>query len=175
MITDPTFVKLENAVTDEQGYTFPAGTFYGEMVQHYCDLLCAGINVSDGVNGWYDPDAAKADLKAAKEELDEVVSWPIQIDLVYFAQSDAQRDQAEAYKTSIETVLGAENVVVNLIAAENSADYYACGYLAASGAAGNYDLFYGSGWGPDFGDPSTYLNSFDRAVDGYMLRIMGLF
>ena len=36
-------------------------------------------------------------------------------------------------------------------------------------------MFYGSGWGPDYGDPCTYLNTFDYNVDGYMLKVVGLF
>ena len=175
MYCHPEFVKLENDTTDADGHTFPAGTYYGEMVQYYCDQLGVGINVSDGVNGWYNPDAAVEYLKAAKEELGDSVTYPIQIDVVYYSASDLNTAQAAAYKTSIEKVLGAENVQVNLIEATTSEDFYASGYRASNGEAGNFDMFYGSGWGPDYGDPSSYLNTFKGEGAGYMTKVIGLF
>ena len=145
------------------------------MVQYYCDQLGLGINVSDGVNGWYDADKAKEFLAAAKEELGDSVSYPIQIDVVYYSASDVNTAQAAAYKSVIEEALGADNVQVNLIETTTAEDFYACGYRASNGEAGNYDMFYGSGWGPDYGDPSTYLNTFLGEGAGYMTKVIGLF
>lgn len=175
MYTHPEFVQLENDVTDADGYTFAAGTFYGEMVQHYCDELGMGINVSDGVNGWFDADRAKESLEAAKAELGDSVTFPIQIDVVYYSASDVNTAQAAAYKSVIESNLGAENVQVNLIETTTSEDYYACGYRASNGEAGNFDMFWGSGWGPDYGDPSSYLDTFLGEGAGYMTKVIGLF
>lgn len=175
MYTHPEFVQLENEVTDADGYTFAAGTFYGEMVQHYCDELDMGINVADGVDGWFNPDRAKESLEAAKTELGDSVSFPIQIDLVYYSANDVNTAQAAAYKSVIESTLGAENVQVNLIETTTSEDYYACGYRASNGEAGNFDMFYGSGWGPDFGDPCSYLDTFLGEGAGYMTKVIGLF
>ena len=175
MYTHPEFVSLSADTTDANGHTFPAGTFYGEMVQYYVDELGAKINVSDGVNGWYAPEAAVEYLAAAKEELGDSVSYPIQIDVVYYSPSEAQTAQAQAYKAVIEGCLGAENVQVNLLEATTSEDFYACGYRASNGEAGNFDMFYGSGWGPDFGDPCTYLDTFLGEGAGYMTKVIGLF
>ena len=175
MYTHPEFVKLEGDFTDENGHTFPAGSMFGDLVQYYCDQLGCKINVKDGVDGWYNAAAAKEYLEKAKEELGDKVTWPIKIDVVYYSPSDSNTAQANAYKASIENTLGAENVVVNLVEASEQADFYACGYRARSGEAGNFDMFYGSGWGPDYGDPCTYLNTFDYNVDGYMLKVVGLF
>jgi ABC-type oligopeptide transport system substrate-binding subunit len=36
-------------------------------------------------------------------------------------------------------------------------------------------MFYGSGWGPDYGDPSTYLDTFQGEGAGYMTKVIGLF
>ncbi len=175
MYTHPEFVKLAEDATDESGYTFKAGTFYGEMVQHYLENLGSPIKVQDGIDGWYNPDAAKAALAAAKDELGDTVTWPIQIDVVYYSASDNNTAQAQAYKSVVEQCLGAENVQVNLIEATTSEDFYACGYRASNGEAGNFDMFYGSGWGPDYGDPSTYINTFLGEGAGYMTKVIGLF
>ena len=175
MYTHPEFVKLAEDATDANGHTFPAGTLYGEMVQYYLEQLGNPIKVDDKMDGWYNPEAAKAALEAAKEELGDKVTWPIKIDVTYYSPSDAQTAQANAYKSIMEENLGAENVVVNLIEATTAEDFYACGYRASNGAAGNFDMFYGSGWGPDYGDPSTYINTFLGEGAGYMTKVIGLF
>lgn len=175
MYTHPEFVKLENEVTDKDGHTFPAGTLYGDMVQYYCEQYGMPIDVHDGIDGWYHPEEAKAALEAAKAELGDSVTYPIYIDVVYYSASDAQTAQANAYKSVIEGTLGAENVVVNLVEATTPEDYYASGYRASNGEAGNYDMFYGSGWGPDFGDPCTYLDTFLGEGAGYMTKVIGVF
>lgn len=175
MYTHPEFVKLENEVTDKDGHTFPAGTLYGDMVQYYCEQYGMPIDVHDSIDGWYHPEEAKAALEAAKAELGDSVTYPIYIDVVYYSASDAQTAQANAYKSVIEGTLGAENVVVNLVEATTPEDYYASGYRASNGEAGNYDMFYGSGWGPDFGDPCTYLDTFLGEGAGYMTKVIGVF
>ena len=76
---------------------------------------------------------------------------------------------------SIFSLLVVVMVVMFLIEATTSEDFYACGYRASNGAAGNFDMFYGSGWGPDYGDPSTYLDTFLGYGQGYMTKVIGLF
>ena len=174
MYTHPEFVKIENDVTDKDGHTFPAGTFYGEMVQYYVDQLGAKINVKDATNGWYNPDAAKDYLAKAVEELGDSVTYPINIDVVYYSASDSSVAQAAAYKQTVEAVLG-DKVQVNLVEATTPEDFYASGYRASNGEAGNFDMFYSSGWGPDYGDPSTYLDTFLGEGAGYMTKVIGLF
>ncbi len=175
MYTHPEFVSLENDTTDADGHTFPAGTFFGEMVQYYLEQLGNPTKVADATNGWYNPEAAQAALAAAKEELGDLVTFPIYIDVVYLGTSEVNTAQAQAYKQTVEASLGAENVVVNLIEATTTEDFYACGYRASNGEAGNFDMFYGSGWGPDFGDPCTYLDTFAGDGAGYMTKVIGLF
>ena len=175
MYTHPQFVSITADTTDADGHTFPAGTFFGEMVQYYLEQLGSPINVTDATNGWYNPEAAQAALAAAKEELGDLVTFPIYIDVVYLGTSEVNTAQAQAYKQTVEASLGTDNVVVNLIEATTTEDFYACGYRASNGEAGNFDMFYGSGWGPDFGDPCTYLDTFAGEGAGYMTKVIGLF
>jgi ABC-type oligopeptide transport system substrate-binding subunit len=174
MYTHPQFVQLDADYTDENGHTFPAGTMYGAMVQYYLEQLGSPIIVDDMVDGWFHPEEAKAALEAAKAELGDSVSWPINIDVVYYSANDVITSQANATKKVIEDTLGSDNVVINLVEATTREDYYAAGYRAANGEAGNFDFFYGSGWGPDYGDPSTYLDTL-LTDGGYMLKVLGLF
>ena len=175
MYTHPEFVQLSADTKDADGNEFKAGTMYGEIVQFYLDQMGCEVKVADAIDGWFNPDAAKEYLAKAKEELGDTVSWPIQIDDVYYGASASQAAQAQAYKQKIEETLGAENVIVNLIEATTPEDFYACGYRASNGEAGNFDMFYGSGWGPDYGDPNTYLNTFLGGGAGYMTKVIGLY
>ena len=175
MYTHPEFVQLSEDAKDADGNEFKAGTMYGEIVQFYLDQMGCKVTVADACDGWYNPDAAKEFLAAAKEELGDTVSWPIQIDVVYLGSSANNTAQSQAYKQKVEETLGAENVVVNLIEATTTEDFYACGYRASNGEAGNFDMFYGSGWGPDYGDPNTYLNTFLGGGAGYMTKVIGLY
>jgi len=175
MYTHPEFVQLAADAEDQDGNKFTAGTMYGQLVQFYLDQMDAHIKTEDGIDGWYDPDYAKECLAAAKEELGDTVTWPIQIDVEYLSSAATNTAQAQAVKQVIEDCLGAENVQINLIEATTTDDFYASGYRAANGEAGNFDFFYGSGWGPDYGDPNTYLNTFLGGGAGYMTKVIGLF
>ncbi|MCQ2981344.1 MAG: ABC transporter substrate-binding protein [Treponemataceae bacterium] len=175
MYTSPDFVSLSKTMKDAEGHSFPAGTFYGDMVQYYLNKAGFNVNVADGVDGWYKPEEAKAAMTAAVKELGDTVTYPINIDIVYYSASDVQTAQLAVVKNSIESVLGADKVVVNMIEATTSNDYYACGYRAMTGEAENQDLFYGSGWGPDYGDPKTYLDTMKGYGGGYMSKVIGLF
>jgi len=175
MYTHPEFVQLSSDQKDKDGHEFPAGTMYGEMVQYYVSKLDPNITVADGVDGWYAPEAAKEYLEAAKKELGNTVNWPVTIDIVYYSSAQVNTAQAQAVKQVIEGCLGTENVVINLVEATTSADFYAAGYRASNGEALCQDFFYGSGWGPDFGDPCTYLDTFLGNGAGYMTKVIGLF
>jgi len=176
MYTHPEFVFISTEQTDADGHTFPANTFYGEMVQYYVkEKYNMPIDVRDGVNGWFHPTEAKQHLQQAIEELGDAVTWPIHIDVVYLGTSESNTNQAHAYKAKVEETLGSDRVVVDLIKAENTDEFYPCGYRASNGEAGNFDMFYGSGWGPDYGDPSTYLETFLGMNKGYMTKVIGLF
>ena len=174
MYTVPGLVKLSTEVTYD-GLTFAAGSSYGDVCQKFVDKLNLNINVQDSQDGWNLPNRAVAALNQAKVDLGDkwAKSGPIQLDVVILGDNQVSLNQANSVKQSIEGTLGADNVKVNIISASKD-DYYASGYRAESGAKMNMDLFWGSGWGPDFLDPSTYLDTFDDDGAGYMTRVIGL-
>jgi ABC-type oligopeptide transport system substrate-binding subunit len=175
------FVSLTEEVTAQVGNetkTYAAGTQYGVILQDYCDALGLAINVQDGCDGWYNVEEAQERIAAAVAELAEegVVidsTHKVVIDIFYYSASASQTNQANSYKRSVEAAIG-DFVEVRLVEANTTDDYYASGYRAANGAASNYDVFYGSGWGPDYGDPSTYLDTFLAEGNGYMTKTIGL-
>ena len=161
-------------------YTFQTtsdGRTYGSIVEKYAAELVAdyeGIDLNDGHDAWYNPELAKTFAERAKEELgDSVSEWPIHIDVPVYAASENQKNMQLAMKKSIEDAIG-EYAVIDLQFLEgNSSVYYSSFYNQPTGEDNSIDLVFGAGWGPDYGDPLTYLHCFD-VHDGDMLNYSGI-
>lgn len=161
-------------------YTFQTtsdGRTYGSIVEKYAAELVAdyeGIDLNDGHDAWYNPELAKTFAERAKEELgDSVSEWPIHIDVPVYAASENQKNMQLAMKKSIEDAIG-EYAVIDLQFLEgNSSVYYSSFYNQPTGEDNSIDLVFGAGWGPDYGDPLTYLHCFD-IHDGDMLNYSGI-
>lgn len=161
-------------------YTFQTtsdGRTYGSIVEKYAAELVAdyeGIDLNDGHDAWYNPELAKTFAERAKEELgDSVSEWPIHIDVPVYAASENQKNTQLAMKKSIEDAIG-DYVVIDLQFLEgNSSVYYSSFYNQPTGEDNSIDLVFGAGWGPDYGDPLTYLHCFD-VHDGDMLNYSGI-
>ena len=161
-------------------YTFAMttdGRSYGSIVEKYAAELVAdyeGIDLNDGHDAWYNPELAKTFAERAKEELgDSVSEWPIHIDVPVYAASENQKNMQLAMKKSIEDAIG-DYVVIDLQFLEgDSSVYYSSFYNMPTGEENSIDLVFGAGWGPDYGDPLTYLHCFD-VHDGDMLNYSGI-
>lgn len=161
-------------------YTFAMttdGRTYGSIVEKYAAELVAdyeGIDLNDGHDAWYNPELAKTFAERAKEALgDSVSEWPIHIDVPVYAASENQKNMQLAMKKSIEDAIG-DYVVIDLQFLEgNSSVYYSSFYNQPTGEENSIDLVFGAGWGPDYGDPLTYLHCFD-IHDGDMLNYSGI-
>ena len=161
-------------------YTFAMttdGRSYGSIVEKYAAELVAdyeGIDLNDGHDAWYNPELAKTFAERAKEALgDSVSEWPIHIDVPVYAASENQKNMQLAMKKSIEDAIG-DYVVIDLQFLEgNSSVYYSSFYNQPTGEENSIDLVFGAGWGPDYGDPLTYLHCFD-VHDGDMLNYSGI-
>jgi len=191
--TPGTFVQTDEDVTvsvNGNEVTFPKGTWYGEIVQAQINAdglpvivfdpnADSGIGSSDGFDGWYHPKEAVKEMQIAVEELKkshiEVSDEnPIQIDMPYFAGSEVYSNRAYAYKQSIENVLSGF-VQVNLIVCNDQNEWRYAGFYPENGAQSNYDFCDIAGWGPDYGDPSTYLDTMQPDYAGYMTKCLGIY
>lgn len=190
--TPGNFVSLTEDVTvDINGTatTFKAGTNYGEIMQAQIDADGVALKVWDptadggsgasfGYDGWYNPEAAKAEFAKAVEELaaEGIVidaEHPIYLDLPVYVASTTYNNAAEAAKKSIEAVL--PGVIVNKTECNTANEWYYCGYDTNAGYEANYDLYDLSGWGPDYGDPQSYLDTLLPDYAGYMAKCIGIF
>lgn len=189
--TPGTFVSLEEETTVEmngKSVTYPAGTYYGKILQDQLDAdgvkikawdpdADGGIGSSAQFDGWYNLDNAKAELKEAVKELKKEgvnVSTvnPVHVEIVAYAGSEVYLNRAKAFKQSVEEAFEGA-VIIDLVEVSAAKDWYYAGYYASAGYDNNYDIYDVSGWGPDFGDPSTYLDNF--IPGGYMIKCIGIY
>ncbi len=187
--TPGNFVALEEDVTIEingESKTFAKGTYYGEIMQAQIDADGVKIKVwdaenqtSDGFAGWHNPANAYEELQQAITELKEFgveisKDNPIVMDLPYYSGADVYTNRAQTLKQSVEDALQG-CVVVNLVSCADAKEWYYAGYYTESGKDANYTLYDVSGWGPDYGDPATYLDTMLGDGAGYMAKCLGLF
>ena len=186
------FVSLPEEYTVEingTNMTFPAGTNYGEIVQAQLDAdgvafkvwdpeADNGLGSGDGYDGWYNPEYAKAELAIAIEELAKVgviisKENPIVMEIPYQGNSEVRTNRANVFKQSFETTL--DNCVeVRLLDCIDQPGWLYAGYYPDFGYQMNADLMDVSGWGPDYGDPQTYLATMTPAPGG-MVKSCGMY
>ncbi len=168
--------------------TFPAGTYYGEVLQAQIDADGFPIKVWDpagndgagasyGFDGWYNPDAAAQYMDKAVEELaaegiEVSAENPIHLDYVYRDYSTIGAAMDQAMKQSIESALG-NRVVIDLVSAPDSDTASYASYYGDRGYCFNFDFGGSSGWGPDYGDAQTYLDT--MLPDGGMMQNVGIY
>ena len=161
-------------------YTFATtsdGRSYGAIVTKYVEELVpeyAGIDLNDGHDAWYNPELAKVFAEKAKEELgDSISAWPVHLDVPVYASNENQKNMQLAMQKSIDDAIG-DYVKVDLQFLEgDSSVYYSAFYNQPAGGSNSIDLVFGAGWGPDYGDPLTYIHCFD-IHDGDMLNYSGI-
>ena len=147
------FVKPE--FVSANGKTF--GDMVTEKVVSYGDEW-KDVNFADGQDGLFNTDKAKAEFAKAKAALEaEGVKFPIHLDIPVDQTSKNFIARIQSFKQSVETVLGTENVVID-IQQMTTDELHNITYYAASAAAEDWDLSGAVGWNPDFEDPSTYLD-----------------
>lgn len=153
------------------------GKPYGDTVASKLKALDSDafgdVNLSDGQDGYYNAEKAKEYMEKAKTELEaKGVQFPIHLDMPVEETSEISVNMVKSLKKSVETSLGSDNVVVD-VQLLNEDKYLAATYQATTGQAGDFDITNASGWGPDYTDPSSYLNIYDSRK-GDMIHTLGL-
>ena len=169
--------RLRNTLVPYTFATTSDGRAYGAIVTKYVEELVpeyAGIDLNDGQDAWYNPERALVFAEKAKEELgDSVSEWPVHLDVPVYAASENQKNMQLAMQKAIEDAIG-DYVKIDLQFLEgDSSVYYSAFYNQPDGVSNSIDLVFGAGWGPDYGDPLTYIHCFD-VHDGDMLNYSGI-
>lgn len=161
-IVPPTFVQVGDKT-------------FGEAVQD--NLVNYGqewqdVKLDDAQDGLYNADKAKAEFAKAKEALQaKGVEFPIHLDIPVSQSDKTQVSQAQSFKQSVEDALGTDNVIIDIQQMAESEQENVT-YFAETADQKDYDLHI-SGWGPDYQDPSTYLDILDPEK-GSILSNIGL-
>ena len=148
---------------------------FGELAQ--AELVSYGdqwkdVALTDGKDTLYSPEKAKAAFAKAKEELQaKGVTFPIRLDVPVEQTDVIAVQQTNSLKQSIESTLGTENVIVDVLQMTDN-EKLSITSQAKVPAQKDYDLN-GTGWGPDYQDPATYLNILD-AKKGSALKHLGI-
>ncbi|MBQ6021967.1 MAG: hypothetical protein IJL25_03455 [Clostridia bacterium] len=160
-------------------YTFSSlstGETYGSLVTKYLEQendMFAGIDLNDGQDAWYNPERAVKFMEMAKEELgDAVAEWPVHLDIVENGTDEQGKNMALAMQKSIEDAIG-DYVKIDLVFMDTEEQMQDAYYTNERGEDNSMDVAFGAGWGPDYGDPYTYIHCFDP-VDGDMLLYSGI-
>ena len=148
---------------------------FGELAQ--AELVSYGdqwkdVALTDGKDTIYSPEKAKAAFAKAKAELQaKGVTFPIRLDIPVEQTDVIAVQQTNSLKQSIESTLGTENVIVDVLQMTDN-EKMSITSQAKVPAQKDYDLN-GTGWGPDYQDPATYLNILD-AKKGSALKHLGI-
>lgn len=186
--TPGNFVQLTEDVTvsiNGTNQTFKAGTYYGEIMQAQINADGVPIKVWDptkeegagssaGFDGWFNAANSVAELNKAAEELGIIIDkdHPVHLELPYPSSISVYANRANALKKSVETSTNGA-IIIDLMDVVSDDNWYEAGYYTDAGDQCDYNIYDVSGWGPDYGDPQTYLNTF-LPVYGDMIHMNGL-
>lgn len=153
------------------------GKPYGETVEEKLKALDSeafgDIDLAEGHDAYYNAEKAKKYMDLAKAELEaDGVEFPIHLDFPQLETRETNVNMAKSLKQTVEAALGKDNVVID-IQLLNQDKYLAATYQATTGEAGDFDISNASGWGPDYVDPSTYLNIYNSRT-GENMKNLGL-
>ncbi|MCE5256936.1 MAG: ABC transporter substrate-binding protein [Spirochaetaceae bacterium] len=133
----------------------------------------ASFTIDDAQDPYYNPTKAKAYMAKAKAELTaKGVKFPVQIDIATDVTYTKGMKMDQSLKAGLEALFGSDTIRVNVVEMDED-NYYASTYYAETGAQSNYDIGNTTGWGPDYGDPYTFLQTFEP-VSGALLTPIGL-
>ena len=133
------------------------GDLVTEKMSSYGDEW-SGVNLADSQDGLYNAEKAKTEFAKAKDALQaDGVQFPIHLDLPTSSTYTEGIKQAQSFKQSIESTLGAENIVIDLKMISDD-DLQRVTYFAENASQQDWDLNNNLGWGPDYTDPSSYID-----------------
>ena len=151
------------------------GKNFGQIAQaelvNYGDQW-KGVELVDGKDSIYNPDKAKAAFEKAKKDLESKgVTFPIHLDVPVEQTDTIAVQQSNSLKQSIESTLGAENVVVDVLQMTDN-EKETITSQARVPAQKDYDLN-STGWSPSYQDPAAYLNIMDPK-SGSAMKHLGI-
>jgi oligopeptide transport system substrate-binding protein len=131
----------------------------------------ASFKIDDAQDPYFNATKAKAYMAKAKAELTaQGVKFPVKLDTATDISYTKGLKGDQSLKANLEAVFGTDTLVVNVVEMDtDNAD--ASTYYAESGSQSNYDIGGYTGWGPDFGDPYTFLQTLEPEIGAVLIQI----
>lgn len=130
------------------------------------------VELVDGKDSIYNPDKAKVAFEKAKKDLEaKGVTFPIHLDVPVEQTDTIAVQQSNSFKQSIESTLGAENVVIDVLQMTDN-EKETITSQARVPSQKDYDLN-STGWAPSYQDPASYLNIMDPK-SGSAMKHLGI-
>ena len=151
------------------------GKNFGQIAQ--AELVNYGdqwkdVELVDGKDSIYNPDKAKVAFEKAKKDLEaKGVTFPIHLDVPVEQTDTIAVQQSNSFKQSIESTLGAENVVIDVLQMTDN-EKETITSQARVPSQKDYDLN-STGWAPSYQDPASYLNIMDPK-SGSAMKHLGI-
>ena len=143
-LVPPTFVQVGDKTFGE--------TVASKLVNY--GTQWTNMNLEDAQDAYFNKEKAQAQFAEAKKELEaQGVTFPIHLDLPVDQVNKTLLPKLYSLKQSVESTLGAENVVIDVVLVSTE-DYANATFQAPTPADHDYDLNL-DGWSADYQDPST--------------------
>lgn len=152
----------------DAGSTSDGKLYYDLVIKHHADMTGKHVDLNDGQYAWLDKDAALAYIEAAKAE---GIQFPVHLDVLVPETSDRLTKEAQSMKKSIEENTNGQIIIEPVLRSLEIVRGIA--FDEQDPANRDYDINTFAGWGPDYSDPKTYVQTFS-AEDGTYLVNMGL-
>lgn len=160
---------IRNVFNFPDAGTLSDGTRYFDLVQKaYQEKTGEKVELKDGKDAFLSKEKALDYIKKAEAE---GVKFPVHLDLLVVETSDTSVKQANSLKKSIADNTDNKIIIEPVLRPQDVV--YGIAYRNEDPAAADYDIGTFTGWGPDFQDPKSFVDTLSP-VTGAFMRNMGL-
>jgi len=158
-------------------YTFPnlvfnsEGKSFDQLVTEEFNKLDTGfddVDLADGANPFLNKEKALEFIEAAKAD---GITFPVSLDLIIRDDAQAFSDRAQSMKDSVETNTDG-NILINVIPLDRDNALKYAYYSFANHNDTSFDIDNMAGWGADYPDPRSFLDTY--GVNGDFISLLGL-
>lgn len=145
------------------------GRLYHDLVNAaYTEMTGEEVDLNDGGSVWLSKEDALAHIEAAKED---GIEFPVHLDMLVPETSDSLVKRAQSMKKSIEDNTDGQIVLELVMRSMDTVQNIA--YRETDPAKMDYDISTFTGWGPDYGDPKSFVDIWSPTT-GYYMAASGL-
>lgn len=142
--------------------------YYDEVMKAYEEFAGEKRDLNDGADPFLSKEETLAYIEKAKAE---GVEFPVHLDMLVIETSDRLTKQGQAMKKAVEQNTDGQIIIELVMRPSDTVTNIA--YRNEDPEKMDYDISTFTGWGPDFADPKSFVDT-QSATTGYYLKAMGL-